>query len=216
MCGGCAIYHSRYIDSDVGSRIKHQRKPNRKMIEIIFWIVLVSVMILFLGLGISIGFPKHRIWPPPGSLQYRTAWMLIVIASVGVPVVGILDWDSLGQLHWIRFLIGGGLIIASSALMVWGLRTLSMHQSLGLEGTLVTSGPYKYTRNPQYLALLVFYSAFILVSSSFLALITGILLILMYALTPLSEEPWLEEQFGDAYLEYKKQVPRFIGFKKKQ
>ncbi|MHA2385276.1 MAG: methyltransferase family protein, partial [Candidatus Thorarchaeota archaeon] len=58
---------------------------------------------------------------------------------------------------------------------------------------------------------ILFYIAFILVTSSYLAFLTGSLLILMYAVTPLSEEPWLEELFGDEYLKYRKSVPRFVG-----
>ncbi|MHA2065129.1 MAG: methyltransferase family protein, partial [Candidatus Thorarchaeota archaeon] len=85
-------------------------------------------------------------------------------------------------------------------------------------GKLITTGPYEYTRNPQYLGLILFYIAVILVTSSYLALWTGSLLILMYAATPLSEEPWLEDLFGEEYREYIKVVPRFIDlqFTKKE
>jgi protein-S-isoprenylcysteine O-methyltransferase Ste14 len=40
----------------------------------------------------------------------------------------------------------------------------------------------------------------------------------MYAATPLSEEPWLEDLFGEEYREYIKVVPRFIDlqFTKKE
>lgn len=185
------------------------------MILVLFYIVLISDIILLLGLGISIRFPRYRIWPPPSksSWQYWASWIFITIASVGVPLVGIFDWDSLGPLHWIRFVIGGLLIPISAILVFWGLRTLSLHQSLGLEGELVTAGPYRYTRNPQYLALILFYISIILITSSYLTLLSGLLLILMYAITPLSEEPWLEDQFGDVYRKYCKNIPRFLGLR---
>ncbi|MFQ5831855.1 MAG: methyltransferase family protein [Candidatus Thorarchaeota archaeon] len=172
-------------------------------------------ILLLLGVVFSILFPQYRIWPPPDKMswQYWVSWILITIASVGVPVIGVLDWESLGPIHWTRFLVGGITIPASSILVFWGLQTLSLHQSLGLEGELVTSGPYRYTRNPQYTALILFYASVILVTSSYLALLTGILLILMYALAPLSEEPWLEDLFGAEYVEYRKRVPRFIGIR---
>ncbi|MHA2025852.1 MAG: methyltransferase family protein [Candidatus Thorarchaeota archaeon] len=184
------------------------------MIHILFYIVLFADIILLLGLVFSILFPQYRIWPPPSktSWQYWASWIFITIASVGVPLVGFLDWDSLGPIHWIRFFIGGIIIPISSILAFWGLRTLSIHQSLGLEGELVTAGPYQYSRNPQYLALILFYISMILITSSYFAFISGILLILMYAITPLSEEPWLEDQFGEAYIEYRKSVSRFLGF----
>ncbi|MFW9801217.1 MAG: methyltransferase family protein [Candidatus Thorarchaeota archaeon] len=183
------------------------------MLDILFYIVLISDIILLLGVAFSVGYPKYRIWPPPSknSWQYWASWTFIIISSVGVPVIGLLDWESLGSIHWARIVVGGILILFFAYLTYWGIRTLSLHQSLGLEGKLVTKGPYKYTRNPQYLGLMLFYIAVILVTSSYLAFLTGGLLILMYAITPFSEEPWLEEIFGDEYLEYRKSVPRFIG-----
>ncbi|MHA2263465.1 MAG: methyltransferase family protein [Candidatus Thorarchaeota archaeon] len=113
--------------------------------------------------------------------------IFITISSVGVPIIGLLDWESLGPIHWVRFVVGELLILVFAFLIYWGVRTLSFYQSLGLKGKLITTGPYKYTRNPQYIALILFYISVILVSSSYLAFLTGSLLILMYTITPLSE-----------------------------
>jgi protein-S-isoprenylcysteine O-methyltransferase Ste14 len=183
------------------------------MILILFNIVVIADIILLLGLGVSILFPQYRIWPPPSktSWQYWTSWIFITIASVGVPLIGVIDWESLGPIHWIRFFIGGFIILISTILAYWGLKTLSLHQSLGLEGEFVTAGPYQYIRNPQYLALILFYISIILITSSYFAFLSGTLLILMYAITPLSEEPWLENHFGEVYIGYCKRVPRFLG-----
>lgn len=112
--------------------------------------------------------------------------------------------------------VGGALVSVSVLLIYWGIRELSFHQSLGLEGKLIVSGPYRYTRNPQYLALILFYIAVILVTGSYLAFLTGSMLILMYAITPLSEEPWLADIYGNEYLEYCSRVPRFLGFRSKE
>ncbi len=185
------------------------------MLEILFYVVLFSDILLLLGVVFSVGFPRYRIWPPPSknSWQYWISWIFITISSVGVPVIGLLDWESLGPIHWIRFIVGGLLILVFAFLIYWGIRTLSLHQSLGLEGKLITTGPYKYTRNPQYLALILLYISMILVTSSNLAFLTGGLLILMYVIIPLSEEPWLEDLFGVEYLEYRKRVPRFVGLR---
>ncbi|MHA1933706.1 MAG: methyltransferase family protein [Candidatus Thorarchaeota archaeon] len=186
------------------------------MLKILFYTVLFSDIILLLGVAFSVGIPRYRIWPPPSknSWQYWVSWIFITISSVGVPVIGLLDWESLGPIHWIRFAVGGLLMLGFVLLIYWGVRTLSLHQSLGLEGKLITTGPYKYTRNPQYLALILFYVSVILVTSSYLAFLTGSLLIMMYAITPLSEEPWLEDLFGVEYLDYRKRVPRFVGLRK--
>ena len=40
--------------------------------------------------------------------------------------------------------------------------------------------------------------------------IAHLLLALVFVVAPLTEEPWLEEQYGEAYREYRKRVPRFL------
>jgi protein-S-isoprenylcysteine O-methyltransferase Ste14 len=98
-----------------------------------------------------------------------------------------------------------GLIIA-----IWGIKTLSIHSSLGLKGTLVTRGIYKYSRNPQYLGDILIFIGIIIISNSLLTLITGFLGILWNFLTPFTEEPWLKKQFQEVYDEYCKKVRRFL------
>jgi protein-S-isoprenylcysteine O-methyltransferase Ste14 len=41
--------------------------------------------------------------------------------------------------------------------------------------------------------------------------VIGFLGVVLNVLAPFTEEPWLEQRFGEAYLNYKRQVPRFIG-----
>ncbi len=184
-------------------------------IELLYTIVLLSEVLILLGLAVSILVPKYRIWPPPSknSWQYWVTWISVSIAYVGVPAVGILDWDSLGASTSFRFLLGGGVIVSSTGLFLWGIRTLGWYQSQGLEGGLVTEGPYRYTRNPQYLALILFYAAVILITNSFMALVSGSLFIIDFAIVPFSEEPWLRTRFGTVYEEYCEHVPRFLGIR---
>jgi len=92
--------------------------------------------------------------------------------------------------------------------MVFGVRGI-----MGIGDKLVTTGPYRYTRNPQYLCDSVTVFAFMLFTNSTLAWIIGGLAIVLNILAPFTEEPWLEERFGDAYREYKRTVPRFIDLK---
>lgn len=45
-------------------------------------------------------------------------------------------------------------------------------------------------------------------------LVVGTLPVFVWiALLPVAEEPWLEEQFGDAYEVYRREVPRFVGLR---
>ena len=90
-------------------------------------------------------------------------------------------------------------------------RRLTVAASFGLQGRLVTSGSYRYSRNPQCVGFIVGYLGYGLLCNSLLALIAAVLLGVELALSPFAEEPWLRERFGQEYEEYSRRVPRFFG-----
>ena len=77
--------------------------------------------------------------------------------------------------------------------------------------SLVTEGLYRYTRNPMYVGLLVILTGYAIMLGG----ITPFLLLpLFYGLITtqqiIPEERFLEEKFGQQYLDYKKQVKRWL------
>jgi protein-S-isoprenylcysteine O-methyltransferase Ste14 len=189
---------------------------SNKIMKFVLFIVLLLVnFLLLLGVAISTLFPKSRIWPPPkrNSWQFWVSWVFSAIGLGGVPLIGILDVGTLDYVNWSRLLVGGFLILIGEGFAYWGTLSLSGHQSLGLKGKLVTVGPYRFTRNPQYLGFILLYGGVILATSSFMALVTGTIVALLFVILPFSEEPWLLQQYGIPYDEYCKSVPRFIGLR---
>jgi len=185
------------------------------MMLALFAFVLAGNFLLLLCIAISILLPKYRIWPPPkeNTWQQWVAWILFTVSMFGVPLVGILDFESVGSGHWSRFLVGGLAILIGFGIDIWGTRTLTAQQSLGAKGKIITEGPYRFTRNPQYVGFILIYAGVILISYSFMALVAGALLVLAFLTLPLSEEPWLRQQYGEPYIEFCKNVPRFIGIR---
>ncbi|MFW9897102.1 MAG: methyltransferase family protein [Candidatus Thorarchaeota archaeon] len=181
-------------------------------IIIVFIITSIAGVLLNGSLILTIIKPKYRLWPPPSknSWQFWCAWILSIISFLGIFTLSILDWNSFILFHWSRYAIGLTFIIIGLFIAIWGVRTLSIHSSLGLKGTLITHGPYKYSRNPQYLGDILLFIGIMILSNSFLTLISGILGILWNFLTPFTEEPWLLERFGNKYEEYRKNVRRFV------
>jgi protein-S-isoprenylcysteine O-methyltransferase Ste14 len=77
--------------------------------------------------------------------------------------------------------------------------------------SLVTNGPYRYSRNPGYLALTLLYVGLALVLGSAWALIFLVpALVIMHYGVVIKEETHLERQFGEAYLRYKSSVRRWL------
>jgi len=177
--------------------------------------VLASVILAVLGVAYSILHPENRLWPPPGRGLWEF-WAILgvdTICTVGVPVVGLLDRGSLGIESPLAFPLGVLLILFPPLLVVWAMMALGLSQSFGLKGGLVVAGPYKYSRNPQYVGFVLMLVGVILVTDSAQAFVTGSLVILLLLLAPFSEEPWLREQFGRRYDEYCEGVPRFLGLR---
>lgn len=182
-------------------------------LDLAFWISSGSLVALGALLLVSIVSPARRVWPPPGrrTWQYRVVWTLVDVATVGILVVGVLDWNALGVDPRVRLPIGGLLALGGGAFALWGIRHLSWHASLGLEAELVRSGPYRWTRNPQYVGDIVMLVGWAIVFGSLLAGILCALGIAWFAVAPLAEEPWLRAQYGEAYERYREEVPRFLG-----
>jgi len=128
--------------------------------------------------------------------------------------LGLLDFDSSFLHQWPRFPIAFALFICSSVIGTWSFLSLGLRTTLGLGDKLITSGPYGLSRNPQYLGDSLSIIGYMLFTNSAMVWVVGFLGVLLNLLAPFTEEPWLEERFGAAYLEYKRRVPRFIGLKR--
>ena len=182
--------------------------------SILFGMLCIGTAINLLGLVATI-FAKFQIWPPPKkqSWQFWLTWISFIFLMIGIPILGILDFGTLGLTHFSRYIIGGGLILFSVPIGLAAIRKLSLRQTLGLEGRLLTSGIYRYSRNPQYVTHVLLVVAIVLITNSMLVLTVGVFYSLWFMISPFSEELWLEKQFGRAYEEYCNRVPRFIGFR---
>lgn len=159
--------------------------------------------------------PDFRFWPPPSarSWQFFVAWLAAALAAVCCMFLGLLDYDSFVFHQWIRFPIAIGLVVCSSAVGTWAAMVFGLRGVMGLGDKLVTTGPYRYSRNPQYVCDSITVFAFMFFTNSILTWIVGGLAIVLNILAPFTEEPWLEERYGETYLAYKRTVPRFIGLK---
>ncbi len=188
---------------------------NQAMVEIIWGFILLADFLLLTVVVLSILSPKHRIWPPPNkdSWQQWVSWTLFTIVMFGVPLIGALDFRSLSIDYLLEFLVGGFLFGLGLAIDLWGTKTLSAKKSMGDTGGIITGGPYRYTRNPQYVGFIILFSGIILITASSLALIIGLSAIFLFFLIPLSEESWLRQQYGETYVNYCRLVPRFIGIR---
>jgi protein-S-isoprenylcysteine O-methyltransferase Ste14 len=76
---------------------------------------------------------------------------------------------------------------------------------------IVTTGPFRLSRNPLYLALTLLYLGLVLAFDSWWGIARLIpLLLVMHRGVILREERYLEAKFGDEYRRYKVSVARYL------
>ena len=142
----------------------------------------------------------------------------VVLVGFGVAYLGIrldlvLEWH---PFHSIFARIAGWVLLEAGFLLrVWA--TFDFYErkmkviSLVPQRALVTTGPYRFTRNPLYLGgnVFIFFGAALLLGSPGALLITAAHLPLV-DLFIRREERQLEKAFGEDWLEYKKRVRRWL------
>lgn len=79
-------------------------------------------------------------------------------------------------------------------------------------GTLSSSGPYRWSRNPQYVGWFMFLLGFALNDWSLWCLVTMLIVAIYLHLLILVEEEHLRRKFGEQYAEFCQSVPRYLGW----
>jgi Phospholipid methyltransferase len=100
---------------------------------------------------------------------------------------------------------GSALLLAGSALHLWAKGCLRINQEI------TTSGPYRFTRNPFYLAnLLIDVGICVTARRLWLLGVAVALWAFVYRRTIVREEQQLETLFGERYRAYRARVPRWF------
>jgi len=116
---------------------------------------------------------------------------------------------------WTGHAAGWPVMMVAVGLMNWGglaMRRSGEHPDHGKPTkTLVTSGPFSFSRNPLYISLTLAYIGLSLVLNSYwpLPLLPLVLVIMNYRVIR-REEAYLEELFGPDYRDYKAKVRRWL------
>lgn len=114
------------------------------------------------------------------------------------------------EFHPLLRLAGGGLLLVGLAGVRWAVLAVGP-RSIATSTSLVTAGPYRYSRNPMYVSWTGIYLGLGLLTD--VAWLTALFPIVAGAvhLTVRREEGRLEERFGADYRRYRREVPRYLG-----
>ena len=136
-------------------------------------------------------------------------WISIVGVSALYGVWSISINPMIGVIGGLVLIIVGVLLLTLGALEFRSIRRVS-----GIEASrLITTGIYKWSRNPQFLGFFLILLGISLIGTSGYALFMSILAIASSHIYIVKiEEPYLEKIFGEEYLRYKSRVTRYVGF----
>ncbi len=125
-------------------------------------------------------------------------------------------WVEITPLTWTGFITGALSVWLGFTLFVW---CLNLFVIVG-QGTLapwdptlkiVVMGPYRHVRNPMISAVaLMLIGQSLFWGSWIIGLWAGIFILINHIYFIFSEEPGLEKRFGESYVSYKANVPRWI------
>ena len=149
--------------------------------------------------------------------------LLPFVVVVGVPYwlrtafdAGNTRWFDGSPIGWLSRFAGAVLLVVGIALFSW---CINLFARVG-QGTLapwdpttnlVITGPYRYVRNPMISGVaLLLVGQSLLWPSKTVALWSLVFITINHIYFVFSEEPGLEERFGEPYRKYKANVPRWV------
>jgi protein-S-isoprenylcysteine O-methyltransferase Ste14 len=149
---------------------------------------------------------------PNAVVRPPVAWIFALVAGVAAD-----------RFHPLRFVpasvpgawIGGAIFAIAFALAIWAIVTIrkagTQVETYKPTTTIVVDGPYRFTRNPIYLGMVLGQIGVAVAFDSLWILATLVLfyLVIRYGVIA-REEAYLEHKFGDVYLGYKSRVRRWL------
>ncbi len=129
----------------------------------------------------------------PGFLVQRAIPDVLAVGLTGT----IITLLGLGFAVWARVHLG---------------RNWSSMPAIRVDHKLIRTGPYSIVRHPIYTGILFAIAGTAIIIGEPLGLIAFFLILVVYLWKIRMEEKYLQEEFGEDYAQYKKEVPALIPF----
>lgn len=178
----------------------------------IFFFFLISI---YLWLGIKKAYERGETLPLHVSVAIWIGDMLHFVLVLWASLRGLwlMPIDKI-----VALALGIAIGVVGLFIMLLGMFEFrSLKRMSGMDASrLITTGIYRYSRNPQYLGWFLALLGISIAGRSFLAFLLTLLLVIGIHLYNVKlEEPYLERIFGEEYRKYKESTPRYFGMRKK-
>jgi protein-S-isoprenylcysteine O-methyltransferase Ste14 len=167
---------------------------------------------------------------PIAILRGKGKWRILELLSflaVGLWVLEVLlrafqpgrdlfpSMVKVGLLHTqVANVLGVMLIAFGMVIFLFAFLNFGTSWRIGIDraspGTLVTGGIFAFTRNPIYVAFILFFFGFFLINGTWFFLIFALLAVIAFHFQILREEEFLKKQYGPSYAAYSAQTARYL------
>jgi protein-S-isoprenylcysteine O-methyltransferase Ste14 len=148
-----------------------------------------------------------------GGARVRVPPPLVFLAAIiaGALLPGLrLQWP------WAARIAAGVILIAGA--LAPGIGAMRLFRKTGQDPKpwqptpeLIFDGPYRYTRNPMYVSMVLITLAVSAFSQrAWIAVLAPVALLIVHFTAVLREEAYLADKFGEPYLAYKAKVRRYL------
>jgi protein-S-isoprenylcysteine O-methyltransferase Ste14 len=165
------------------------------------WVIGTSTKNLFEIILENILFPALLLW---------SIYIVITVLHITVPII-ISNY--LIEIAWIKYI---GIMFCYIGLLIFLLALISFEKSwrIGIDennsNKLITKGIFKYSRNPIFLFMDLYFTGIMLIYPNIVFIIMAICTIIGIHIQIIREENFLQNKFGEEYSKYKKHTRRYI------
>lgn len=184
------------------------------------WLLILGSVILVLP-GVWVRRRANNEFEEHGRLSTQT-FVVLFVALVGYAAIMLLAaWNSMWLLpidRRVALLTGGAAgAVGAAGYVAARVQFRSFRLTWGLDSSrLVTTGIYRFSRNPQTVGAVLFWTGTALLGRSGVALLLAGLLGLAFFVWLPVEEQVLERTFGQDYRLYQRRTPRFLGLPRRR
>jgi len=175
------------------------------------FLVLVAIVVIFRVIVRRDYLQRGRLTPVSSASEWLVFIIWVSFSYFHLPA----DWPMI-HVGLILRLAGWVMVTLGVLTMLLSLAWLGLRRSHGLKADiLLQSGPYRMTRNPQIVGFSLGMIGFVMVWPSWHMMMSLLLYVVLFHLMVLTEEEYLLSRYGNEYLRYCEQVPRYIGIPRK-
>ena len=147
----------------------------------------------------------------PGWVRPPQVYLVAILGGLGLDLLWPLRWLPAGAGVW----VGVPLVIGALALFV---ASTGRFKAAGTPGpgneptsTIVRSGPYRFSRNPIYVAMMMVQIGIgFLLDDAWIIILSPASLIAVHLIAVRPEEAYLLDKFGESYRNYLASVRRYL------